>query len=163
MGNQLQQMSPLVLYCLKRDYGGSIDIYKLLSSEADVETGKRVTKVQRYHVHRAIVMPVRMARSQIMLRTSLHNKAFLNLNDTGTREFIIECKDAKGLVEMTPDDWIVYNHHRYQISTVETFEVASGWVVTGKEPAGDVPQEVTEITVESNWNLRVRQKQGPYL
>ena len=149
MSNQLTQMSPLILYCLKRDFGGPIDIYQLLSSEADVLTGKRVVKVRKYHIHRAVVLPERMSRSEIMLRTSLHNKAFQNLHDEGSREFIIERRDARALWLLTPDDWIVYNHRKYQISIVENFEVDSGWVVTGKEDMGAPVDEVTEETVQS--------------
>ena len=142
-------MSPLILYQLKRDYGSAIDIYQLLSSDADVETGKRVTKVKKYHIHRAIALPERMSRSEIMLRTSLHNKAFQNLHDEGTREFIIERRDAKALAMLTPDDWIIYKHRKFQISIVENFEVDSGWVVTGKEDMGAPAGEVLEHGAQS--------------
>ena len=143
--NQLQQMSPLVLYCLKRDFGGAIDIYKLVSSGTDLKTGKRLVEVNKYHVQRAVIMPVRMSRSQIMLRTSLHNKAFLNLHDEGTREFIIERKDVRQLTAITVDDYIVYNHQKYQLSAIEDYEAGSGWVVTGKVDIGAPAMESKEV------------------
>ncbi len=151
--NFLQQMTPLLLYCLKRDYGGAIDLYQLTSSVTDVKTGVRTVEVTKYHIHRAIIMPVRMARAQLMLRTSLHNKAFYNLHDEGSREFIIERKDARGLTTITPDDYIVYEHQKYQIGSVEDYETGGGWVITTKVDPGGAAQEVQDAKVSDTLTL----------
>ena len=148
----LQQMSPLVLYCLKRDFGAPIDIYKLLSSEVDPKTGVRSAETHIYRIKRAIVMPAKMTRAKLRLRGS-SNKDFINLYDETTREFIIEQKDARGLTALTPDDWIVHKDKKWQVASVEDFEVNSAWVVTTMD-AG-VPQQTKEVRVESVLSLNL--------
>ena len=70
--------------------------------------------------------------------------------DMSQRDFIIDRHDVPALPELTADDWIVYNRRKYQVKTVEAFEVDAGWVVTGPRtgrrntranlrPAGGIP------------------------
>jgi hypothetical protein len=144
----MTNLSPLVLYCLKRDFGAPIDIYHLASSSVDLQTGTKTSVATGYHVNRAVVMPARMSRSKVIVRTA--NTEFLNLVDFGTREFIVSCKDAIGLTPAT-DDWIVYDGKKYQIATIEEFECGGGWVFSGKEISGEIPRQVlaTRVTAAS--------------
>jgi hypothetical protein len=134
----MTNLSPLVLYCLKRDYGGVVDVYHLGTSTVDLTTGAKTVTSTRFHIPRAVIMPARMSRSKITVRAA--NTDFLNLADFGTREFVISRKDAKGLVP-TVDDWIVYDRKKYQMATIEGFECGDGWVITGKEMPGDLPTQ----------------------
>jgi hypothetical protein len=113
-----------------------VDIYHLASSSVDLSTGKKIVTSVGYHVKSAVVMPARMTRSKVIMRTANHE--FLDLADFGTREFIVDRKDAKGL-SPTVDDWIVHNGHKYQIAVIEEFECGGGWVFSGKEISGEVP------------------------
>ena len=145
-------LSPLVLYCLKRDYPASIDIYQLSTSTVDLSTGAKTVTTAKFHIARAVALPERMLRSKIIMRTANHE--FLNLADFGTREFIVDRKDAKGLVPST-DDWIVHGTKKYQVASIETFECGGGWILTGKEMAGDFPlQELNPLRAVSNLDVR---------
>jgi hypothetical protein len=132
----MTNLSPLVLYCLKRDFGAPVDIYHVASSDVDLTTGKKTVAAVSYHVTRAVVMPAKMTRSKIIMRTANHE--FLDLADFGTREFIVDRKDARGLVP-TVDDWLVYDGHKYQFADIEEFECGGGWIFHGKEMSGEVP------------------------
>ena len=57
--------------------------------------------------------------------------------DVNQRDFIIDRRDVPALPELTADDWIVYNRRKYQVKTVESFEVDAGWVVTARELVGE--------------------------
>jgi hypothetical protein len=140
MATQLQRMSQLVLYKLKRDYGGPIDIYKLVNSQTDVKTGQKVVTTSVNHIHRAIILPAGWSRVR-MPAISSANKDFPvgGAHDSNVREFIVDRKDAPGLTTLTADDWIVYQGRKYQISKVESFEFDSGWIITAKELVGEVP------------------------
>jgi len=54
------------------------------------------------------------------------------------------------LPELTADDWIVYNRRKYQVKTVESFEVDAGWVVTARELVGEVPEQIVDLHTESS-------------
>ena len=139
MSTQLHQMSRRALYMLKRQYGGPIDICKLVCSQTDVRTGQKTASTDVYHIRRAIIMPAgwsRMKRPPI----SSANKDYVagGAHDTNTRDFIVDRRDAPDLT-LTSDDWIVCQGRKYQVSKVEAFEFDSGWIITAKESVGEVP------------------------
>ncbi len=140
------------LYQLKKDYGAPIDIYKLVSSETNVRTGEKVITKTVTHVRRAVVVPARIDRvvnQSISLISA--NKEFVSggTYDASQRDFIIDRRDVPALPELTADDWIVYNRRKYQVKTVEAFEVDAGWVVTARELVGEVPEQILEERVKS--------------
>lgn len=141
VNRNLVQRIRQALYSLKRDYGAEITVYKLVSSETEVTTGARQIVTESYRVKRAIVMPVKITRDQkqsISLISS--NKEFVEggTYDVGTRDFIIDRRDIS-LPELSADDWIIYNRKKYQIRSVENFEVDAGWIITARELIGEVP------------------------
>jgi len=139
MATQLEQMSKRSLYMLKREYGGPIDIYKLLDSQTDVRTGQKILSTKVFHIRRAIILPAGYARIR-MPSISSANKDFIagGAHDSNTREFIVDRKDAPGLTTLTVDDWLVYQGRKYQISKIESFEFDSGWIITAKQSIGEV-------------------------
>jgi hypothetical protein len=124
---------------LKREYGGPIDIYKLLNSQTDVRTGQKVLSTKVYHVRRAIILPANFARFR-MPSLSSANKDFMagGAHDSSTRDFIVDRSDTGDLTTLTADDWIVYQDRKYQVSKVESFEFYSGWIISTKESMGEV-------------------------
>lgn len=141
--NKLAQQSRLALYQLKKDYGASILIYKLLTTDTSVTTGQKNITVSMTPVRRAIIMP------KIVNRTSVQSISLISSNkefvsggtyDQGTRDFIVDRRDVRYLPSLTADDWIIYNRKKYQIKTVEHFEVDAGWIITAKELVGEVPE-----------------------
>jgi hypothetical protein len=124
---------------LKREYGGPIDIYKLVDSQTDVRTGQKTVTTSVYHIRRAVILPAGWSRAKRPPISSA-NKDYVagGAHDTNTRDFIVDRKDAPGLT-LTPDDWIVCKGRKYQVSKVEAFEFDSGWIITAKESVGEVP------------------------
>jgi hypothetical protein len=124
---------------LKREYGGPIDICKLVDSQTDVRTGEKLVTTRAYHVRRAIILPAGCSRIK-MPAISSANKDFVagGAHDSNVREFIVDRKDVPALMTLTADDWIIYQGRKYQVSKVESFEFDSGWIITTKESVGEV-------------------------
>ena len=156
VNRNLNQRIRQSLYQLKKDYGAPIDIYVLVSSDTDVRTGmKRVAK-KVTHVRRAIVVPSRIDRvAQQTISIISANKQFVTGGhyDVSQRDFIIDRRDIPALPELTADDWIVYNRRKYQVKTVEAFEVDAGWVITARELVGEVPEQIFTLRAESRLEL----------
>lgn len=62
MDEFISHQSKLALYTLKRQYGASIDIYKAVSSVANLSTGVRSVVPEVTHVERAIILPTKVSR-----------------------------------------------------------------------------------------------------
>jgi hypothetical protein len=157
INRNLNQRIRQALYQLKKEYGAPIDIYKLLSSKTDARTGEKIVTKTVTHVRRAIVVPSRtdrVANRTISLISA--NKQFVTGGhyDVNQRDFIIDRRDVPALPELTADDWIVYNRRKYQVKTVESFEVDAGWVVTARELVGEVPEQIFDLRAESILALR---------
>lgn len=133
------------LYTLKRDYGANIDIYKLISTETDTRTGVKTVNKTLYRIQRAVVLPVKKQRTAVQGISEISfNKEFVSggTYDAGQRDFIIDRLDCPTLPELSADDWLVYKGEKYQIKTVEDFEVDAGWVVTAKKLAGEAFEQI---------------------
>ncbi len=144
------------LYQLKKDYGAPIDIYRLISSETNVRTGEKVITKTVTHVHRAVVVPARIDRTaQQSISLISANKQFVTGGsyDSAQRDFIIDRRDVRTLPELTADDWIVYNNRKYQVKTVEAFEIDAGWVITARELVGEQPERIIEEHVRSSFDI----------
>ena len=156
VNRNLNQRIRQSLYQLKKDYGAPIDIYKLVASETDARTGEKVITKTVTHVRRAVVVPSRIDRiaNQTISLISA-NKQFVTGGhyDVNQRDFIIDRRDAPRLPELTADDWIVYNRRKYQVKTVEAFEVDAGWVITARELVGEVPEQIFTLRAESRLEL----------
>jgi len=150
MSTQLHQQSKRVLYMLKREYGGPIDIYKLVDSRTDVRTGEKVVTTSGHHISRAIILPAGISRVR-MPAISSANKDYVagGAHDSSLREFIVDRKDAPGLTTLTADDWIVFKGRKHQVSKIESFEFDSGWIITTKESVGEALQQVFPVKVDS--------------
>lgn len=138
------------IYTLKRDYGGSITIYKLGSVATDYETGVKSSSHTSYDIARAIVLPNRLKREVVQSISMISaNKKLLQggTYDTGFRHFIVDRRDIPGVI-IGNDDWLVYNHKRYDIKTVDEFEQNTAWVIVAKEVEGVPPDE--DINTPSN-------------
>jgi hypothetical protein len=140
----LQQRMREVLYSLKRTYGGTIDIYKLSSSATDVRTGVKTVSKSVTRIQRAIVVPSKRDRTAVQSISQISaDKQFVmgGTFDETVRDFIIDRRDCPSLPDLTEDDWIVYRNRKFQVKTIESFEVDAGWVITAKELVGEIPEQ----------------------
>ena len=156
INRNLNQRIRQALYQLKKDYGAPIDIYKLVSSETDARTGEKVVTKNVTHVRRAVVVPAkvdRIARQTISVISANKELVSGGTYDANSREFIVDRHDVPRLPELTADDWIVYNRRKYQIATVESFEVDASWVIAARELVGERPEQIFDLRAESNLEL----------
>lgn len=152
----LNQQIRRVLYALKRQYGGRIDVHKLGESATDVRTGRKQQTVTVTRIERAIVLPGHTARKAIRgISLISANKMMVTggTYDSQKRDFIIDRRDAPNLSALTADDWIVYQGRKYQVAEVDAFEFDAAWVVTAKELVGEVPQQTFRVGVGDSLNL----------
>lgn len=148
--NLVQRMRQ-ALYILKRQYGARIDIYSLLDSDTDVRTGEKTISKTMFPVERAIVLPVTIDRSvQQGISAISANKEFVmgGSYDVGTRKVIIDRRDCPTLSALTADDWIVYDGDKYQIKSVEEFEIDCGWILTVRKLLGEVPEQIILVQAD---------------
>jgi hypothetical protein len=152
----LNQRIRHVLYALKRQYGAAIAIHKLKDSSTNVRTGKKVTATEVINVPRAIVLPGHSTRKAIRgISLISANKMLVEggTYDSNSRDFIVDRLDAPGLTTLTPDDWIVYQGCKYQVSEVQSFEVDAALIITAKQLVGEVPQATVVATANNQLDL----------
>jgi hypothetical protein len=140
----LNRQMQITLYALKRQFGGPIVIYRLLTSVVDPKTGEALVNTLAIRIKRAIILPVTMTR-EVVRNISLisADKQMVQGGgyETGKRVFIIDKRDARTLV-LSQDDWIVWNGRKYQFEKIEEMEFDSGWIITGKVLLGETDLEV---------------------
>jgi hypothetical protein len=98
-----------------------------------------------YPIPYGIVLPARSNRGvQKSVSEISANKEFVfgGTFDSSTRTFIVDRRDCPMLPTLTADDWIVYFGNKYQIKTVDSFEVNTGWVITAKQLVGENPEQI---------------------
>lgn len=132
------------LYMMKRQYGGTIDIYTLTNSTTNQETGVTIIVKDVVHVDRAIILPARMQKE---VRKSISqisaNKMFVvgGTYDAGRRIFIIDRDDTPNL-DLTNNSYLVYRNRKYEIESFQEYEFEAGWIIVGRELIGEVPEQI---------------------
>jgi hypothetical protein len=152
---QHNYMIKSLIYQLKRQYGGRIDIYKFLGSTVDLCTGAAVTEKTLTEVTRAVVLPARAMRNFIQSISKISvDKAFVygGTYDRRIRMFLVDRLDAPDL-ELSNDDWVVYDGKKYEIKHFDEFEFGSLWVIMGQAVVGDVPEQIFNILVDDRLGL----------
>jgi len=140
------------LYMLKRQYGGTIDIYTLNSTTSDPKTGIVTTDKSVVRVNRAPVLPARMTREVRKSISSISaNKMFVvgGTYDAGRRIFIIDRRDVSEGFNISNNSYVVYRNRKYEIETYSEFEFEAGWVVTGKELDGERPEQIFHLSADN--------------
>lgn len=148
----LNRMIQQTLYSLKRQYGGTLSVYRLNDAETDVRTGRKTIDKDVFVVRRAIVLPVKISREVIRSISQISaNKAFVygGSFDSGLRKFIIDARDLPEGFVFTNDDWLVYNGRRYEIKAIWEFEFGAAWVIVGKELMGRTAEQVHLVAADS--------------
>ncbi len=123
---------------MKKEYGGEIVLHKLGTATTNLATGVKTFTHTSTLINRAVVLPANVQREviQSVAIMSVNKKMVMGgAFDTGTRVFIIDRRDAPG-VTITTDDWITYEHVRYNLKEIEEFEQSTAWLVTGKSTPG---------------------------
>ena len=152
----LNRMIQRTLYSLKRQYGGTVGIYRLGDTQTDVRTGRKTINKDVFVVQRAVVLPVKVSREVIQSISQISaNKAFVygGSFDSGLRKFIIDARDMPEGFVFSNDDWLVYNGRRYEIKAIWEFEFGAAWVIVGKELMGRTAEQVYLVSADSLLSL----------
>src|SRR5690606_34521436 len=96
------------LYLLKRKFGVAIDIYILGSRTTDIQTGVTEVQKSRVRILKAIVLPEKLHRDRPRGIEEAFKFRTGGEHDAGTRQFLVDRRDATNLSELTTDDWVVY-------------------------------------------------------
>jgi len=140
----LSRQMQVALYALKRQYGGPIAIYQLLSSEVDSRTGVAVVKTQVTRVRRAAVLPAMLTRDVVRNISVISADKKLvqgGSYDASKRVFVIDRRDTRSLT-LSQDDWLVWDGHKYQFERMQELEFQTGWIITGKVLLGETDLEI---------------------
>lgn len=146
MSEQISNIIRQVLYSLKRQYGGPVDVYRLDSTSTNRQTGKKTVVKSVFKIKLAPILPVSLSRqiSQSISQISA-NKAFVQPAAgyvRGMRNFILDRKDLPLGFDLENDDWLVYKNRRYDIKTIQDFEFDAGYIVTGVEIRDVRPEQI---------------------
>jgi len=139
----LNRQMQMALYALKRQYGGPIVVYRLLSSVVDPKTGDATRTTRAWRIKRAVVLPAMISREatrNISIISADKQMVQGGAFEVGKRVFIIDRRDARDLV-LTHDDWLVWNGNKYQFEKIEEMEFDSGWVIQAKLLVGETDDE----------------------
>ena len=149
LGSNLNRRIMNTLYMLKREYGGSFDLYRRQGGSTDYDTGVVTVTKSVTNIHRGIILPAKVIREAMQTISVISaNKSFVygGTYDSSTRMFIVDRRDVPNLdlqeFEPTQDDWIVYKGRKYEIKDFQEFEFDSAWVFTGKAVLGDMPEQI---------------------
>jgi len=153
-----------VIYNLKRQYGGPIDIYNFLGSTVDLKTGVSTSEKELSQIKRAVILPARAMRNFVQSISKISaDKQFVygGTYDRRTRMFLVDRLDAPDL-DLTIDDWIVYDGKKYEIKHFDEFEFNSLWVIVGHAIVGDVPEQIFPVAGEDRLELEGLAQEDPF-
>ena len=139
----LSRQMQTALYVLKRQYGGPVAIYRLLTSEVDSRTGEATVRTQVTRVRRVAVLPATFTRDVVRnISVISADKQMVQGGsyDASKRVFVIDRRDARSLV-LSQDDWLVWDGVKYQFEKIEKLEFRTGWIITGKALLGETDLE----------------------
>lgn len=143
------QRHKAIIYKLKREYGGSVTVYRQLSSGVDITTGERTTTRQTWDIDRVIILPVKITANAIRSISEISaNKKFVygGYFIQGLRSFFIDPRDLPNGFQFHEDDWFVYQGRKYEISEINDWEFDSVWHILVSEIVGIVPEQIHQLT-----------------
>ena len=152
----LTRLMKRALYNLKRQFGGTIDIYTLSTAATDPKTGDVTATRDVITVDRAIVLPARMVREVKKSISQISaNKMFVvgGTYDAGRKIFIVDRSDVPDL-QLTNNSYIVYRGRKYEIEEVQEFEFEAGWIITSRELVGETPEQIHVLHADNLLDLQ---------
>jgi hypothetical protein len=154
------------LYVLMRDYGSTLDVYKTITTNTDLSTGKKSGTVDVFTIRKAVAMPATTARKFFM--GTAYNTAGKEFSTQGgegwdgtSRLFMIQGSDLPSKYEWELEDWIVFDSRRYEVSSIEELDFYSGWLILGKVIKGMIPEQVHSRNIVSIADMKGETQDGP--
>ena len=123
----------LNLYQLRRQYGGPVTIYRLVSSDTTPETGVTETEVESYDIRSAVILPGKWSLQEkrgISLISANKQLVQGGQYEIGLQDFIVDSADLP--FRPTTDDWLVYGGKRFNFAAVDEYEDDSSWLISAR-------------------------------
>lgn len=151
----------IVVYKLKRLFGGTFDLYRQGDKTTDIRTGV-VTWTGRevITVRRGLILPDKIERTQTQTISMISaDKGFVygGTYDRGQRWFYIDPRDLPVGYKIKSDDWIVYEGMKYEIKQLKDNEFDTLWEIQGVQLIGVIPEQIHYL---SGYNIADFQQSG---
>lgn len=142
------------LYQLKEEYPLSVDVYHVVSTSVNVETGKQTTVRDVKRIYKAILLP------SALLRAFTYDLAFISANknfttggyyDIANKTIIIDRDDLDD--DLVLDDYLVIRGSKYKMVQIEFLEEIASYIIAAKELKGEPVDEIYEESIISILSL----------
>jgi len=143
------------IYQLKRRYGFPLDLYAIDFGNMKIDRGtgqKEVPKI-KYHINRAIVIPNQLARKfaydLAYLAGATQHFTYGAFFDEDQKTIIIDIKDLPKNLKLTQNNFIIYDHKRFQIKIIMEAEHKQAYMIIMTHAPGASPFEIhTLLTIQ---------------
>lgn len=153
-----------LLYKLKREYGYEGALYRITLGATNLETGaKSLTRV-KYQIDRMVVLPFKFDSASFYGASLLkagREFAYGGFQEQDMKRVILDGSDLPEGFEVQPDDYLVYDHKKFEIVRVEELENDLGYHLTVNYLRGSIPNEVHEAVVYQSLRLVQGVQLGP--
>lgn len=150
--NQLRFIREAI-YGLKREYGIPGDLYILIDSTSNLETGERIVKKEVFRIKRVILLPRRLYNNVVTLvggTQKIHHGA---TTDQSERLIIIDSKDYPKDYTVSKEDYFVINRTRYNVLEVQDFESKLAVLLKVRQIEGELPRQILDVRANTSVNL----------
>ena len=143
----LSKMIRKTIYRLKWRYGCPIGLYSYSRGEYNPATGITEMTVSRIKITRAIVFPAEVHKNFFYSISFIRaNSNFVTGGDVeiGDRQFIIDAKDLPRRYQVVLNQYIIWEHKRYDITKVYGLEYGTGWFINARQVKNNDVGEIHE-------------------
>lgn len=141
----LNRQIQVALYSLKRQYGGPITVFHVLSATTDPRTGEPTARYRATRVGRAIILPAQRTR-ELERNVSIisANKQMVSGGwyDATARIIIIDRRDAPSLC-ITQDDFLVYGGCKFALESIVDSAFSSAYLLKARMLSGESFDDTT--------------------
>jgi hypothetical protein len=138
------------IYSLKMSYGVEGAVYRTVIGDTDLTTGKKSLTRQKIPIDKIIVMPIKFETVQFISAAFLkagREFAYGGGQDKETKRVILDGDDLPDAFEIEPEDYLVLNHKKYEITYFEELEEKAGYQLIVQRLEGAVVNEIHEVAV----------------
>ena len=138
------------LYSLKREYGFSLSIYRQTVGNTNLDTGAKTLTRVSYDIQRAVVVPIKFDTSAFYSASFLkfaREFAYGGFQDIDAKRIIIDSADLPIGFKIIPEDFIVYQHKKYEIKYSEPLENNIGYQMVVQHLTGSPTNEIINLAV----------------
>jgi len=151
-----------VLYSLKKTWAVTMDWYQLVSSSANIETGRLDTNWNVVNVRKVILLPddwIRTFAYPLSFLAANKNFTYGDYYDRSRRNIIVDVRDLPrtwrfDTTQPEFNDKIIIDNRAYGIWKATDFEAGLAYFMTISHIKGTLPNQLLPVEVEQVLNLQ---------